>query len=146
MIEFWSAIDAAETHGQVDASSCSGPNRRRFFLPCDCSPVRWSVRIGDWSRREKESIRPLGPYPRSTVLPPRGYLWRVRNKNKYEIILPTDNGLYQMVIMCTLIQADTTRYTYIRNLYWVLSIKHNYSSGLFWKRLDSIFRRHQVNG
>lgn len=51
---------------------------------------------------------PLGPRPeRLTVLPPRGYLWRVGNKNKYEISLPTDNELYQMVIMCT---VDTARY------------------------------------
>lgn len=71
---------------------------------------------------------PKAPRPRSAVLLPRGYLWRVGNKNKYEINLPTDNRLYQMVIMC---MADTRRYgpicTYIRNLYWVSNSEIEFS-------------------
>ena len=92
--EFRSAIEAAVALG---TGRCIRPGASLIatFLSCfSLSRLRWSMGTGECKGSvigrdgRRSPIRPLGPHPRLTVLPPRGYLWRVGNKNKYEISLP----------------------------------------------------------
>lgn len=104
-IVFRSAIEAVrDVPSRSTHPSLSGNLIQWRFIPLAITRrVRWSVQGSVIGRdgAHKEPIRPFGSLSReSTVLPPRECVWRVCNKNKYEISSPTDNGLYQMVIMC----------------------------------------------
>lgn len=104
-------------------------SNRRFLCLIRSAEQLWR-RAGDWLTGGWDrgaSAALAGPQgfllakiarARSVLPPDRGYshLWRDCNKNKYEISLPTDNGLYQMVIMCTADIRRCGRYSYSQSI------------------------------